>query len=629
MAKHQAEIWPMLVQLLTQDSKAFTATGGAQAMKAAMMAYGFKQGGVVYAQDGGGIPNPLFAGVPGLPNEMQRKAFKINEDLRLEAGLTPLKDINQYGFSPYEKMFSNVYENLQEFIGGNELLPDQHKRQLPGGILINRDIPGNISHLMDTMFAPFQPGLDPKKGVTGWQEMFNKKVIDTLGEHDPSIYHNKGGVVYAQNGTFTGKSNRGIPFGEFLLKKSSSRAEEGEGLEAAAIGAAKSAGPTAVGTTVGTYVTGASAPVLGPFAPAAGLIAGIGAAGLTAASQEGYLDYFAPQANAEAKRITSENPVAANIGGALPGMALGLAQQGLRSFAGTLGQRTGSGVTGAVVGAGADFATTGKVDLTNLGMNFGTGFAQPMVSGRTGTSMPEETFTTYHGSGDKITTKNVDVTRGGGVHNQGFYTSPIKPGMPGDMATAYAQGARSSRRNNSFAKYEGIYPIEVRGKLSDFPNAEASLAENNPQALEAMKSIFDKYNLEKTTKVSSIDPAEVSGAAILGPQSPLVSHHKRMVNAIKGVTNDSDFKTLPIDFQKATFEELQKEIITQLMTKSKMKRKQAESTFRQAAVEAGIPGINASSGAGKMTVIFDQSRIKSVGSPIQPPLHHMKKLKFS
>ena len=65
------------------------------------------------------------------------------------------------------------------------------------------------------------------------------------------------------------------------------------------------------------------------------------------------------------------------------------------------------------------------------------------------------------------------------------------------------------------------------------------------------------------------------------------------------------------------------------MTKSKMKRKQAESTFRQAAVEAGIPGINASSGAGKMTVIFDQSRIKSVGSLFNLLFHHMKNWKFS
>ncbi len=442
-----------------------------------------------------------------------------------------------------------------------------------------------------------------------------------------AVGYKKGGVVYAQDGTFTGKSNRDIPFGEFLLKKSSSRAEEGEGLEAAAIGAAKSAGPTAVGATVGTYTTAATAPVLGPFAPVAGLIAGVGAAGVTAASQEGYLDYFAPQANAEANRITSENPLAANIGGALPGISLGLVQQGLRSFAGTLGQRTLSGGAGATIAAGTELATTGKVDPANLGMNFGVGFAQPMTGGRpTRRAGPQaESFTTYHGSGDKITTGNIDVRKGGGIHHEGFYTSPIKPGMPGDMASAYAQGARSSRRGLS-VKYEGgIYPIEVRGKLSDFPDAHAPLAENNPQALEGMKSIFDKYNLDKTTKVKNFDSEQMHGSALLGAQPSVLTHHQRIMNAIKGVTNDPDFKTLPIDWQKATFEDLQKEIITQLMTKSKMKRKQAESVFRQAVVQAGIPGINATSGAGKMTVIFDQSRIQKVGSPIQPPLSSYEK----
>lgn len=432
-----------------------------------------------------------------------------------------------------------------------------------------------------------------------------------------SGYYNNGGVVYAQKGrrmsnidrlfgnqpanTFTGKSDRGVPFGEFLLTKSSYKDEkEGEALQAFGIGAAKGVAPTAAGVTAGAYATAATAPILGPAAPIAGLIAGVGAAGLTAASQEGYLDFLAPQANAEARRITSENPLATNLGGALPGMGVGLAQQGLRSFAGTLAQRTVSGGASVGIGAGIEYATTGNVDLTNLGVNFGTGFTQPGVGARPRTAATskalEESFTVYHGGGSRLTTENIDVTRGGGIHGEALYTSRIAPGQRGDMATTYAQAAQ--RRQG----YEGgIFPINIRGKLSDFPEAQTPLSEN-PRALKAIESIFNRFNLDKTTQMLDVDPNAVMGSALLGDTGP------------------NTYKTVGLDLPKQTFETMQKILTTKLANITEGDPRKAESLFRQAIVEAGIPGIrDTTDDGGQMAAIFDQARIKSVGSPMQPP----------
>ena len=157
-----------------------------------------RRGGVVYAQ--GGILGDGFAG--GIPNKMQRKAFNLNQDLQLESMMTPMKSIRQYGFSPNEKMFDNIYENLQDFMGGNKFPPRELRAY--------RDIPGNISNLMDSMYAPFHPSLDPKKGLRGWQGNMNEKAVKTIGEHDPSIYHNKGGIIYARDG-FLGQRSGNNP----------------------------------------------------------------------------------------------------------------------------------------------------------------------------------------------------------------------------------------------------------------------------------------------------------------------------------------------------------------------------------------------------------------------------------
>lgn len=153
-------------------------------------------------------------------------------------------------------------------------------------------------------------------------------------------------------------------------------------LKAFGISAAKGVGPTAAGVMAGGYTTAATAPVLGPFAPLAGLAAGVAVGGFTSLSQEGYLDFFAPEANQEANRLAAEQPVASALGSAVPGVGAGIAQQGLRSFVGTLSQRLASGTFSAGLGAVMEYAATGEVDPSNVGLNAGLGFAQPGSGGR-------------------------------------------------------------------------------------------------------------------------------------------------------------------------------------------------------------------------------------------------------
>jgi len=82
----------------------------------------------------------------------------------------------------------------------------------------------------------------------------------------------------------------------------------------AGIGAAKSIGPSAIGTKVGVVTTAATAPFIGPFAVPAGIatgtIAGIGSYML----QDAALDTIAPETNQAAKDITANYPVGAMAG---------------------------------------------------------------------------------------------------------------------------------------------------------------------------------------------------------------------------------------------------------------------------------------------------------------------------
>ena len=158
--------------------------------------------------------------------------------------------------------------------------------------------------------------------------------------------------------------------------------KEGDGVETAlavGVGAAKGALPTAVGLQAGLATTAATAPFLGPFAPLAGLAVGTVAGLASSFAQEKALDVAAPKLNEEMNRIAAANPTAAAIGGALPGMGVGVLQGGVRSFAGSLAQRGTGGLASAGLAGGIEAGATGTVDPINLGIAFGTGFAQPGV----------------------------------------------------------------------------------------------------------------------------------------------------------------------------------------------------------------------------------------------------------
>jgi hypothetical protein len=166
-------------------------------------------------------------------------------------------------------------------------------------------------------------------------------------------------------------------------------------VEAFGYGAARSAGPTASGIIVGGQVTAATVPALGPFAPLAGLVAGIGTGLGTAFIQEQTLASLAPDVEDYMNQKMAANPTASFLGSVAPGVGAGLHQQGLKSFAGTLGQRTISGASGSAIGYGVDMATGADQAsaLQNAAMNFGIGFAQPNVGARAPKQNIEEGFT--------------------------------------------------------------------------------------------------------------------------------------------------------------------------------------------------------------------------------------------
>ena len=466
----------------------------------------------------------------------------------------------------------------------------------------------------------------------------------------------RGGIVYAQKGRrmplrfpfdqqkeqphpLTGKTSRGIPFGEFLMTKSRPVDEkEGDTLKAFGVGAAKSATPTAAGIAAGAYTTAATAPVLGPFAAIPGLIAGVGVGRVTALAQEGYLDFFAPEANQEAKRLAAEQPLATALGSAVPGVGAGLVQQGFRSFAGSMSQRLGAGTFSTAIGGAAELVTTGRIDPTNAAINFGTGFGQPGVSPRTrtGSVAPEQTFTVYHGSGSRINNQNLDISRGRGLLGEALYTGINAPDTPGDVASSYATGALK-QYNSPFAQMAragttrkqgfegGIYPISVKGSIDDFAEYRTPLGEN-PKARDALVAMYEKLGFDKTRKERIVGEGEV-GSALLGPIEP------------------DTFREVPIDFDNLSFEDIKNDLVAKIMQASANRVKRfseeaspeslrgllaaepsPESLFRQLAVEAGIPGVKDTvpneHGAlmiqGPMLGIYDRSRVADVGQPSMP-----------
>lgn len=165
-------------------------------------------------------------------------------------------------------------------------------------------------------------------------------------------------------------------------------------MQAFGLGAAKGVGPGAVGLSVGTYTTAATAPLLGPFAPVAGLVVGGAAAVFTGIAQEFALNNISPEvaaANAEANAIMDEYPIASALGSAAPTMGYGLHTQGLRSLAGTITQRAVSGgisvAAGTATEVGANYVMGQETNYNSLArnaaINFVTGAIQPGAQPKT------------------------------------------------------------------------------------------------------------------------------------------------------------------------------------------------------------------------------------------------------
>jgi len=245
------------------------------------------------------------------------------------------------------------------------------------------------------------------------------------------------------------------------------------GLSAFGINAAKGAGPTAAGIAAGTYVTGAALP-LGPFAPLAGLAAGVVAGIGTSFAQEYALDKIAPETNARMRETSAQYPVESAIGSAVPGFGAGLLRAGAQSLSGSLGQRTVSGAMGAGLGYGVDkgmgalgLETDPESSRRNAIINFITGFIQPGVGqsnmGRMkpkikpSTEIKSQTF--FHNSRNLFT--QPDPSRGKtGKYGPGFYG-----GLGGD---------------NGYNKNYGhiSYPFQIMGGIEDFVESSQKISES-------------------------------------------------------------------------------------------------------------------------------------------------------
>jgi hypothetical protein len=351
------------------------------------------------------------------------------------------------------------------------------------------------------------------------------------------IKRSRGGIVYAENGGLledlfyrgiTGNSSSAIsnvpykisddntPFMSNAIgvnerrilpggtRKSIADVREAfDPVEAFGYSAARSTGPTTAGIIVGSQVTAATAPVLGPFAPLAGLTAGIGTGLTTAFFQDQTLASLAPDAEDYMNQKMAANPTASFLGGAAPGVGAGLYQQGLKSFAGTLGQRTISGASGSAIGYGVDMTTgTDQASaLQNAAMNFGIGFAQPNIGAPK--QNIEEGFMLYHGGPSGLEGETMKAGRG-------FQTG----GSAGAYATIDIPTAKSYAREVSGGA--SIYKVRFPGQQEDYLPLSTRFRDLPKPHLEAINQIAKELGLDLNSGIfqSQDNLAQVIQSAI-------------------------------------------------------------------------------------------------------------------
>ena len=183
--------------------------------------------------------------------------------------------------------------------------------------------------------------------------------------------------------------------------------------------------------------------------------------------------------------------------------------------------------------------------------------------------------TVYHGTGVEF--DKPDVTKSlPGVIGSGIYAGLNQTGLAADYA----------RKGMGRTGTGGIYPMEIKGGITDFVEATAPLSEN-PKALTSIEEILKKTKIPK----SGIDLTTFSTAldSITEQLSKRIEPKLRKQKDIK----DPGFEAIKIASQQA----------------------------RELMVTYGIPGAKKIANRGpsdRMVAIYDQDRIGKVGKPSRP-----------
>ena len=184
--------------------------------------------------------------------------------------------------------------------------------------------------------------------------------------------------------------------------------------------------------------------------------------------------------------------------------------------------------------------------------------------------------TFYHGTGHDL--EELDPTKSpGGLLGAGAYVGLNKTGIVAEYARA---GMRRSGGKG------GIYPVQIKGGISDFPESSALLSKN-PKALESIQNIFKKEKIPKIDlKTTSFSTALEH---MIGHLAERIEPTLRKQKGIK----DPGFEAIKMASQKA----------------------------RELMVANGIAGAKKIAGReldGQMAAVYDPDRITGVGKPIRP-----------
>ena len=211
-----------------------------------------------------------------------------------------------------------------------------------------------------------------------------------------------------------------------------------------------------------------------------------------------------------------------------------------------------------------------KIDKLGLERNNGGLIQRFPIGGK----VSDQTF--YHGSGRNL--EELDVTKSpGGVIGAGAYLGLNKTGLAADYAR---KGMKHSGGSG------GIYPVKIKGGISDFPEATAQLS---PKVLQGIQNIFKTEKIP--TSGINLRTASFSTALdhIIGHLAERIEPKLRKQKDIK----DPGFEAIKIASQKA----------------------------RELMVANGIAGAKKIADRpldGQMAAVYDPTRIVEVGKPIRP-----------